>query len=101
MTGTPRLYTTGRSYEEFRRSGREGTSDGLKHHRVLAYAWGLIDSLEAPVEVDHRVECRWLNIEPNLEPMDPGDHRRRTRHRARERRLDPEEYQQTVTEVMG
>lgn len=86
------LYTTGRGYEEFRRPGRQGVSDGLKHHRLLAYAWGLLDSLDAPEHVDHRVEVRWLNTERNLQPVKPDDHGRRTRHRAQQRRDRPETY---------
>lgn len=81
-----RLYTTGRGYEEFRRPGREGASDGLKHHRLLAYAWGIIDSLDDWRDIDHRVEIRWLNTEKNLQPVPPCDHGRRTRHRDQQRR---------------
>lgn len=87
-----RLYTTGRGYEEFRRPGREGASDGLKHHRLLAYAWGIIDDLDDARHVDHRVEVRWLNIERNLRAKHPTDHGRRTRERARERRRRPADY---------
>lgn len=93
MSGdTPRLYTTGRGYEEFRRPGRQGVNDGMKHHRLLAYAWGEIDSLDDHRHIDHRIEVRWLNIQGNLRAKDPTDHRRRTRRREMERRESPHDY---------
>lgn len=96
-----RLYTTGRGYEEFRRSGREGVSDGLKHHRVLAYAWGLIDSLDDRRDIDHRIEVGWLNIESNLEPKPPSENYRRARFREFERRESPGDYcAEEVEEVL-
>lgn len=97
-----RLYTTGRGYEEFRRRGRVGASDGLKHHRLLAYAWGVIDSLDAEEHVDHRVEVRWLNTEGNLRAVEPEDHARRTHRRARRRRESPADYcSEDVEEAVG
>lgn len=88
-----RIYTTGRGYEEFRRPGREGVNDAVKHHRVLAYAWGLLDGLDDPREIDHLgmtdgdgEPIPWLNIRGNLEAVEPDDHGRRTRRRAAERK---------------
>lgn len=80
------LYTTGNGYEEIRPPGREGASEGIKHHRLLAYAWGKIDSLDDPQEIDHQNCCRWANMEGNLEPESPEDHARITRRRERERK---------------
>lgn len=48
----------------------------IAEHRVLAFAWGMIDSVYADVEVDHvppdghSIPLRWLNIEPYLQPVD-------------------------------
>lgn len=94
------VYTTGRGYEEIRPRGRDGAGRGVKNHRLLAYAWGLLDGLDDPREVDHRVECRFLNIESNLQAVEPDAHGRRTRHREQQRRLDPEQYAETVEEVL-
>lgn len=81
------LATTGKGYEELRPRGRDGTSDGIKHHRLLAYAWGEIDTLDDPREVDHAVfVVPWLNVEWNLEAVDPVEHGRLTRSRARRRK---------------
>lgn len=98
---SPRLYTDGRGHEEFRRPGREGADDAAKHHRILAYAWGILESPHDRLEVDHLLEVPWLNIEANLTTRDAGQHGRRTRAREQERRLDPEKYAETVDEVLA
>lgn len=94
------IYTDGRGYEEIRPRGREGAGEGVGHHRVLAYAWGIIDGLDDPREVDHICECRFLNIERNLQALDGDEHGRRTRYRSEQRNLDPEQYNQTIQEVL-
>lgn len=102
MSEHPTVYVTGRSYEEVRRRGREGADDGVKHHRLLAFAWEMIDSLDERREIDHRLEgCEWLNIESNLRPKDEDEHQRRTRRRARQRRLNPDQWEQTAMEVIA
>lgn len=76
------LYVDVDSYEEFRAAGRGGSDErGLRHHRVIAYAYGMLDSLDDSREVDHLIPIRWLNYEANLEAVDPADHGRRTRSR--------------------
>lgn len=81
------VYTNGRGYEEIRPCGREGASQGVLHHRILAWAWGVgLDGLDDPREVDHRTEVPWLNTEANLRPLAAGEHSRRTRARERARR---------------
>lgn len=78
---------------EFLVDGRFTTSstESIAHHRVLAFAWGLIDDLDDPREVDHVRPIPWLNVEDNLDPVDPDDHARRTRRRARRRRREVED----------
>lgn len=80
------LYTTGNGYEEIREPGRDGASNGIKHHRLLAYAWGQIDDLQDPREIDHVTEVRWFNTEDNLRPLGKVEHGRRTRRREAERK---------------
>lgn len=72
---------------EFLVAGRfePGSYESIAHHRVLAYAWGAIDDLDDPREVDHTTPIPWLNIESNLDAVEPEDHGRRTRRRARRR----------------
>lgn len=91
MTG-PRLHTTGNGYEEIRRPGLEATSDGIKHHRLLAVAWGIIDSMDDDVHVDHRVECEWLNTEQNLRSLPAVPHGHRSMRRKEEREENPLDY---------
>jgi hypothetical protein len=65
--------------------------ESVAHHRVLAYAWGLLDDLDDEREIDHLTPVPWLNIESNLDAVDPEDHGRRTR--LREARRGGSSYQ--------
>lgn len=69
---------------------REGTGQNLGRrialHRLDAYAWGIIDDLGTDLEIDHVVPFPSLNIEENLEAVEPTDHGRRTRARERRRK---------------
>ena len=75
------LNTNGEGYEELRVCGCR-----ILHHRVLAFAWGLLDSLcfsEDMREVHHNQQVRWLNIQDNLTALSPEDHREVDDGRAR------------------
>jgi hypothetical protein len=69
-------------------SGRQ-REDSVAHHRVLAFAWGLLDDLDDEREIDHLTPVPWLNIEGNLDAVDPEDHGRRTRLREARRGGSP------------
>jgi len=58
----------------------------LAHHRLIAYAYGLIDDLFEPVEIDHEIEISWLNYIENLDPKEPEDHAKFTRRREYKRK---------------
>ena len=60
----------------------------LAVHRLAAYAWGDLDGLDDPREVDHLDAVPCHNSEANLDAVEPEDHGRRTRRRAQERRGD-------------
>jgi len=64
------------------------TSDGsmLPHHRLIAYAHGLIDSLDDPREVDHTTGIPWLDYEAGLQALSEWDHSRITRAREQRRK---------------
>jgi len=75
------LNTNGEGYEELRVHGYR-----ILHHRVLAFAWGLLNSphfSEDTREVHHNQPVRWLNIEDNLTALTPEDHREADDGRAR------------------
>lgn len=64
---------------------RVGNSS-LAHHRILAYAWGMIDSVyDDSVEIDHMIPYRSLNVEWNLQPLDQRTHSHITHQRKRAR----------------
>jgi len=65
----PGLYLDGRGHEEIRCG-----SASLKHHRLVAYAHGIIDSLDDPRDIHHIDGCRTNNGAANLEAVDPSDH---------------------------
>lgn len=62
-------FVAGDGYEHYRLGNRT-----MAHHRLLAYAWGIIDSLDDPRDIDHQTPLRWLNIEENLEPEGTDTH---------------------------
>lgn len=55
-------------------------------HRVLAYAWDLIDDLWTPLELDHSDPTvgyhPWVDAEWNLQALTKAEHSRRTLARA-------------------
>jgi len=53
-------------------------------HRLVAYAYGMIDILDSPLEVDHVNRCKTDNRPANLEAVEPEEHGRRTRQRAKD-----------------
>lgn len=63
------------------------TSPRIAHHRLILYAEGEIESpFEYPLEVDHLTPIPWLNYAENLDAVEPDEHGRRTRERARRRK---------------
>lgn len=82
-----RIHTNGYSYEELRPPGRGGVDQGLPHHRILAWVWGIIDHPEDdPREVDHQQPIGWLNAEWNLQAVESDEHGRLTRERELQRK---------------
>lgn len=66
------LGTSGEGYEEIRHN-----RSCLTHHRLLAYAWGYLDSPffeRDPREIHHRDSIPWHNSESNLEAVSPEEH---------------------------
>jgi hypothetical protein len=63
------------------------TADGstLSHHRLVAYAHDMIDSLDDPREVDHTTGIPWLDYEAGLQTLSKRDHGRVTRAREQRR----------------
>jgi len=92
------LYTA-HGYERLRDPGVGGLDARLYHHRLAAYAWDLIDSIDSEKQIHHRVECGWLNIEGNLKATDPEPHGRITVERTTDRRQNPEAGHPDVNEV--
>lgn len=76
----------------------DGSNPLVAHHRLLAYAWGVIDSLYAPVEIDHKRAVGWLNIEDNLQAVEPSEHSRITRYREYQRKNGKRENWNTAAE---
>jgi hypothetical protein len=77
-----RFIWTGRHGHEFLLDpdeGRDSFGDTVAHHRLLAYAWGLLDHPYEKLEVDHIVEIPWFNAELNLDPKPIDEHSRKTR----------------------
>lgn len=64
----------------------EGHPRFVAEHRLAAYAWDLIDSLDDPREIDHVDVVPCHTAEDNLEPREPDEHGRITRERVKERR---------------
>lgn len=58
----------------------------VAEHRLAAVAWGLLDSLTDPHEIDHLDVVPCHTAETNLEPRESDEHARITRKRAAERR---------------
>jgi hypothetical protein len=58
----------------------------VQAHRLAAIAWGELDSLDDPREVDHLDSVPCHNAQENLDAVDDATHGRRTRERAAERR---------------
>lgn len=76
------LDTSGEGYEYIRCKNKS-----ISHHRVLAYAWGLIDTaLANGKEIDHWYEIEWLNTEWNLRPLTQGEHSKVTYYRNKARK---------------
>jgi hypothetical protein len=99
---TPNLHTAGDGYEEIRVNLSDPDSPRLYHHRLLAFAWGTLDALDADQHVDHRVEVGWLNTEANLRAVEPTPHAYRTNVRAQSRQADPDGYSaEDVEEILG
>lgn len=78
--GKLKLHTNGAGYEEMRvdvyEDGRQ--THRLKHHRLLAYAWGKLDSVffdDDMREVHHCTPVEWVNTEDNLVSLLPEEHR--------------------------
>lgn len=64
----------GGGYEYYRVGNKS-----IAHHRVLAFAWGMIDDpWDDDVEIDHKIPVRWLNVEWNLQPLPQNIHARIT-----------------------
>lgn len=71
---TVRIDVTPTGYEQIR------TSDGscIQHHRLLAFAWGMLDSVffEADArEIHHSQPVKWFNFERDLSALSPAEHR--------------------------
>lgn len=62
----------GRGGYEYYRVGNRS----IAHHRLLAFGWGIIDSVfDETVDVDHaEIPCRWLNVEWNLDRLEKKEH---------------------------
>lgn len=53
-------------------------------HRLAAYAWGELDALHQPLEIDHLDRSRTHNSEDNLCARAPREHGKITRERERD-----------------
>jgi len=95
------IYTAHGGYERLREPGDKGKEARMYHHRLAAYAWGLIDSIDADAEVHHRIECAFLNTEGNLTATTTGEHARITRQRHENRTQNPEGEHPAVNEVFS
>ena len=72
-----RIDTKGNGYEEIQIRTRDGI-ERLQHHRVLAYAWGNLDSplfADDAREIHHQSGIEWDNRESNLDALSPEEHR--------------------------
>jgi hypothetical protein len=67
-----RLQTTGAGYEQVFCDGKT-----VEHHRLLAFAWGDLDSPFYPTddrEVHHETPIGWMNLESNIRALTPREH---------------------------
>lgn len=79
------LCTNGAGYEEFKIRGN-GRNSSIKHHRLLCYAWDMIDSpyiSKDDREVHHKTNISWLNTQDNLIALYPEEHRAVDKRRAK------------------
>jgi hypothetical protein len=71
---TVRFTSSGDGYRQYS-DGRIGEATGYAYeHRLVALAWGLIDSLDDPREIHHLDGSTDINIESNLLAVDEEDH---------------------------
>ena len=75
------LSVTGHGYEDFKSHNSDGTTDHLKHHRLLAVAEYGFDALCGSA-VHHKNGIPWANWPDNIEIMPDSEHRA---HHAAER----------------
>jgi hypothetical protein len=55
-------------------------------HRLAAFAWGVLDSMDDDLDVHHIQPVPWFNAESNLEALPADEHARITRRDAAARR---------------
>lgn len=94
MSENVRFWTDRQGYEFV----RADNTHLIAHHRLLAYAWGIIEDIDTPEEVDHITEVQWLNTESNLQAVEPSEHGSITRRRAYLRQEEPQQYHRARTD---
>lgn len=80
-----------KGHEQFRIGEEHHDGIGVRYvsvHRLAAYAWGILETMDDPREVHHLKEIGWFNAEENLVALPPEDHARETRRREYERRQE-------------
>lgn len=86
MTPPVRFDVSGKGYAQVR------AGDGcLLEHRLLAYAWGMLDSpwfsedareIHHVAPEPHDTPCRWLPLESHMTALSPAEHRERCEGRS-------------------
>jgi hypothetical protein len=78
---TPHWWHDVNGYKFIRHEGQT-----VAHHRLIAYAYGMIDSLDDPREVDHIDTQPGIDYEAGLQALSERDHATITRARERRRK---------------